>query len=360
MAATPQTIMAHDFPASPVFSDDEIVQLREWGTERTCKLSPRPPQDSTVKMCALRVGDVEISSERIELIHDRNQWRIQAREKTAGLRQDGELRQRFILTPGVEVGIGTTTLIAESLRFIALRGFCALVLGWGASRMRAVDLALRAIRLAAAARSSLVLHGGGDLVPLAYALHHRVLGAPAPFVVCDPRRKNQPVSNRAPANRRSALAAFEMAAGGSLCVSNRRWPPDMRELLELRHQSDRRVQLIVCTQRPGRDQLLSSVMPIHVPSLRARETELSRIVHEYAGDALAALSAPDSAFSDEDLRWVMQGARSLSEIEKATLRVVALNVTHNVRQAARLLGIAAVSLSRWLDLRMPRARPDRC
>lgn len=104
---------------------------------------------------------------------------------------------------------------------------------------------------------------------------------------------------------------------------------------------------------PWRDQILYSVMPILVPSISARETELPRIVHEYAGDAIAALGAPDSSFSDDDRRWVMQGARSLSEIEKAMLRVVALNITHNVSQAARLLGIASVSLSRWLDHRRP-------
>jgi hypothetical protein len=65
--------------------------------------------------------------------------------------------------PGVEVGIGETTLIAESPRSIALRDFCARLLGWGGDHMPAVDHALRALRLAVACRSPLILRGEGDL-----------------------------------------------------------------------------------------------------------------------------------------------------------------------------------------------------
>ena len=348
--------MEHDSVASSAFGDDEVIQLRERGTKRVCQLSHRLVQDGAIEAsatCSLPVAEVDISPKRIELIYERNQWRIQALERTAGLRQDGEPRQSFILTPGVEVGIGTTTLIAESRRSMALREFCSRVLGWGASRMRTVDHALRAIRFAAASRSPLVLHGQEELVPLAYALHRRVRGADAPFVVCDPRRGDLPASVRSPASRRSAMAAFELAAGGSLCVPNRGLPPDLPELLKSFYEPDHRVQLIVCTQRHGRDKLLGGLMPIEVPPIGARETELSRIVHAYAGDAIAALNAPASSFSNDDHRWVMQDARSLSKIEKATLRVVALNVTDSVSQAARLLGMAQVSLSRWLDRRMP-------
>ncbi|TMQ10643.1 MAG: hypothetical protein E6J91_25735 [Deltaproteobacteria bacterium] len=128
------------------------------------------------------------------------------------------------------------------------------------------------------------------------------------------------------------MAAFELAAGGSLCVPNRGLPPDLPELLKSFYEPDHRVQLIVCTQRHGRDKLLGGLMPIEVPPIGARETELSRIVHAYAGDAIAALNAPASSFSNDDHRWVMQDG---------------------VSQAARLLGMAQVSLSRWLDRRMP-------
>jgi hypothetical protein len=347
----------HDFAASSTLDDDEVIQLREWATERICHLSHRLPQDGAIETpatCSLRVAEVDISPKHIELTYERNQWRIQALESTVDLRQDGEPRQSFILTPGVEVGIGTTTLIAESERSMALREFCSRMLGWGASRLRAVDHALRAIRFAAASRSTLVLHGEEEPVSLAYALHRRVLGADAPFVVCDSRRGDLPASVRSPASRSSAMAAFELAAGGSLCVPNRGVPPDLPKLLKLLYEPEHRVQLIVCTQRRGHDELLGRLMPIEVPPIAARETELSRIVHAYAEDAMAALNTSASSFSDDDHRWVMRDARSLSEIEKATLRVVALNITHSVRQAARLLGMTQTSLSHWLDRRTPR------
>jgi hypothetical protein len=303
--------------------------------------------------CSLRVADMEVSPEGIELIYERNQWRIRALQRTTDLRRDGEPRRGFTLTPGVEVSIGAITLIAESRRSIALREFCARVLGSDASRTRAVDYALRAIRSAAALRSPLVLHGEEYLVPLAHALHRRVLGTDAPFVVCDSRRDDLPESVRAPLNRRSGVAAFELAAGGSLCMPHRRLPHDLPEVLKSLHETDHRVQFIVCTDRHARDALLRGLMPIEVPPIRAREAELPRIVHAYAEEAIAALHAPDSSFSDDDHRWVMENTRSLCEIEKATLRVVALNITRNLRQAAQLLGLADVSLSRWIGRRMP-------
>jgi hypothetical protein len=69
-----------------------------------------------------------------------------------------------------------------------LRSFCARIFGW--ANDPAVDHALRSIGLAADHRAALVLLGETDLVPIAYALHRRALGAERPFVMCDPRRGN--------------------------------------------------------------------------------------------------------------------------------------------------------------------------
>lgn len=81
-------------------------------------------------------------------------------------------------------------------------------------------------------------------------------------------------------------------------------------------------------------------------------------------------SAASPVFGDDEIvqlrEWGTEQTCKLShrlpqdgtvEVEKATLRIIALNITHSVSQAARRLGIAAVSLSRWLDRRMP--LPDR-
>jgi hypothetical protein len=56
-----------------------------------------------------------------------------------------------------------------------LRAFLARVLGW--SDERAVELALRSLALALDHRAALVLCGEGDMVPIAWALHRRTLGA---------------------------------------------------------------------------------------------------------------------------------------------------------------------------------------
>lgn len=68
----------------------------------------------------------------------------------------------------------------------ALRGFLEQLLGW--SNERTVDLAIRSLKLAAEHQAALVLCGEDDLVPIAWALHRRTLGADRPFIVCDPRR----------------------------------------------------------------------------------------------------------------------------------------------------------------------------
>lgn len=106
--------------------------------------------------------------------------------------------------------------------------------------------------------------------------------------------------------------------------------------------------------------MITGATPIEVPPLRLREVELPRIVRAYADEALATLRASSSCFSEEDAAWVMRrGAKSLSEIEKATLRIVALSKAGKVCRAARLLGMASVSLSRWLDRRTPHLGSER-
>ena len=73
---------------------------------------------------------------------------------------------------------------------------------------------------------------------------------------------------------------------------------------------------------------LAGPVPIFVPPLRDRASELSRIVEAYAVDAvetIAALAAPVRAqdscfFTGDDLQWVLECmATSLPEIEKGHL-----------------------------------------
>jgi hypothetical protein len=231
-----------------------------------------------------------------------------------------------------------------------LRGFVARLLGWTCER--AVEEALASIELATARRAHLVLCGAGDLVPIAYALHRRTLGADRPFIVCDPRRANTPASVRSPANRESGAAAVVAAAGGTLCVRSSRLPQDFASIAgAIRAAGD--VQYVVCGGEDGVDHpLLVVPAPIRLPPLRERADEVPRIIDEYAHDALAELGARETCFRDRDRAWVLtHAATSLSEIEKATLRLVALRASANMSNAAARLGMAPVSLSKWISRR---------
>lgn len=235
-----------------------------------------------------------------------------------------------------------------------LRAFLARLLGW--SDDRAVEHAIRSLALALDHRATLVLCGEGDMVPIAWALHRRTLGADRPFIVCDPRRSMQAASVRSPASRASGVAAFEAAIGGSLCMRMRRLPEDFQALVvRLRGADD--VLCVLCAGQladPHPPFILPA--PLAVPPLARRAAELDRIIAEYAGDAIAELAAPSASFTADDHAWVRDhAAASLAEIEAATLRLVALYTSRNLSHAAARLGMAPVSLTRWLDRReLPR------
>ena len=229
-----------------------------------------------------------------------------------------------------------------------LRGLLARLLGW--TNERAVDHAIRSLELAADHRAALVLLGETDLVPIARALHRRTHGADRPFVVCDPRRRDGEdyESVRSPVNYGTGLSAFRAARGGTLCVRSRRLPRDFSSVVaQIRSTDD--VQIIVCAD--GRDDahpFLILPAPIRIPSLRVRTDELPRIIDEYAVDAVAELRALGPGLTAADRRWILEHApRTLAEIEKATLRLVAIRVSRNLSNAAARLGMAPVSLSRW-------------
>lgn len=60
---------------------------------------------------------------------------------------------------------------------------------------------------------------------------------------------------------------------------------------------------------------------------------------------IAEPGAPHEAFTADDRAWVRDhAARSLAEIEKTTLRLVALRTSGNLSDAAARLGMAPVSL----------------
>jgi hypothetical protein len=282
-----------------------------------------------------------------------DKWLLRDEGSKNGVWIEGSRRPEILLEPGFEIGIGGITLIAESAHSIALRSFLARLVGWGSECTESVDHALRSVRMAASQRTALILCGDGDLVPIAQSLHRRSRGIDRPFIVCDPRRHSSKATVRSAENCSTGMDALVAAAGGggSVCVRARRMPPDFPELLEPLCEPESRVQLIVCAEtlaEYGR----CRVMPIVLPPVADRRAEIDRIIDEYAQDAIAELHAPRSTFLPVDHAWVREhAATSLPEIEKATVRLVALRASRNLSVAAARLGMAPVSLSRWIGRR---------
>jgi hypothetical protein len=300
----------------------------------------------------VRLSDPRVLPVHAQLTRERQRWLIRALGDVPGLLRDGARNNVFSLEPGVEIGVGRTTLIAEDERWMALRGFCARMLGWDRERRTAIDHALRSIRMSLTHRSPLLLRGDFDMVPIARALHRRMLGADRPFIVCDPHRREGKETVRSAANYQTGMSAARAATGGSLCVRARRLPREFPALLTRLREPGAGVQLIVCLDREEVASFLGA--PIAVPALTTRAQDLPRIIDEYARDAIAILGAPATSFQPDDHRWVLENAAaSLLDIEKATLRGVALRSSSNLSRAAARLGMAAVSLSRWLDRRNP-------
>ena len=195
---------------------DDVIRLREWATHRTYSMyyDYANPLVGTAPGCQIRVPDRRrVSRKHAQIQRVAGQWVVLNRSKN-GLYRDGAKLDMFVLTPGVELGLGGgVTLVAESARLIALRSALARMLGWSADAAEAVDLALRAIRFAAQRRTPLVLCGA-DPVLLAEELHRRTLTAARPFVLCNPRRNTTESTWNPTRCAPTGTAALAEAVGG--------------------------------------------------------------------------------------------------------------------------------------------------
>lgn len=341
--------------------DDEVIQLRVW---RTNLVHPLPSKDGertigAVAGCWLQLQDptARVSRQHAKLAFEDGRWILSDLHSKNGICRDGARCASFPLTPGVEVGIGGVTLIAESRQLVALRQILARLIGWAHGRRAEVDLALRSVRLAATRRESLLLCGDGDLVSTARLLHRHALGDKRPFLVCDPRRVRADPNARAAANFDSGMMALAAAAGGTLCVWQGRQPDDFDKVVAARRDPACRVQLVVCSHTlQHRDPLIAS--PIVLPPLAKRATELNRIIDAYAADAVAELGG---SFAPSDRVSVRRHeAATLAQIEKATRRLVAIRAAGgSITRAALQLGMSHGALSEWLTRRtLPALAPD--
>jgi hypothetical protein len=332
---------------------DALVHLREWGTDVVHRLPP--PEGNrgwTIGAAAgawlqLRDPSGRVSRQHAQLTYANGWWTISDLQSKNGICQDGARQVSFPLAPGVEIRIGGIVLIAESPRLGVLRELLARLLGWSDGRRPDVDLALRAVRMAATRRQSLLLCGDGDIVSIAQLLHRHTHGDARPFIVCDPRRRSTPSSARAAANYAGGMAALAAAAGGTLCIWQRRQLDDFAQVFAAIREPASRAQLVICTHA-----LHHGVVgtPVILPPLTERASELDRIIDAYAVDAVAEL---DAVFTQEDRIWVKQNeSATLPEIEKAVRRLAALRSARgDLASAANQLGMSYSALFEWVARR---------
>lgn len=335
--------------------EDDVIRLRAWGTETSYPL-PAPPVDGlmigTHDSCGLRLVDSSGHTSRKHARCERRKhgWVVVDLDSKNGIRLDGARRPEVRLEPGVELGVGGLTLIAESRRLIELRAFISRLLGWAADKADLVDHALRAIRMAATRRMPLVLCGDGELALIAQALHRHALGLERPFVVSDPRRREVNANVRSAENTETGMEAVRRARGGTLCVWAKRLPRDFDAVSAALRDPATKVQLVVCVDSP-RQSRPYNVEPVVIPPLKSRSREVGRVIFEYSEEAAAELTAPPLSVADRE--WLQKhSSSSVSEIEKGTRRLVAIRQHgNNLSAAAKVLGMAPISLSRWIGRR---------
>jgi hypothetical protein len=231
-----------------------------------------------------------------------------------------------------------------------LRAFCRRLLGPSGARSALVDDAVDGLLVAVARGLPIALRGAPDLVPVAYALHRRILGADRPFVVCDPRRREGRGSVRMPPSRRTVARTLEVARDGSICLRSRRLPADFDLLRESLRHAVPATTVFVCLH--GEDRVRDLVCrPLEVPSLSVRASESDDLLQDALEEAAAALGAARLQIPRRLRQGALDGVASFAALEKTALRLTALASARNPTQAAARLGMAPISLMRWLHRR---------
>ncbi len=319
--------------------NDPVTRLRQWGRRDgfdfpvdVDSLSVGAADDCTLRMQD-EVGSV--SRQHAKLTCEAGIWTLKDLGSKNGSRLDGERRLSFALAPGVEVEVGNIKLIAESRGLVELQRFLARVLGYGDARLAAVDDALRAIRGAAARRTTLLLCGAGSLVATARRIHELALGSESPFVLADGAAFRD---------------AAKLATGGTLCLDAKELPTDLAFARELGASA-----LFICA--PTAAEAAEAVehvqrgVIVELPPLELRSEEREQLMLDYASDAARALGVRTNGFREHELLWLRNVTlTNLDDLEQLTLRLVAERVFGATHGAARL-GITRAALSTYLRRR---------
>jgi hypothetical protein len=335
-----------------------VIQLRDWSSDRVysiptgvteCPVGAEPSD-------GIQLLDPRghVSRKHARLVRDGAFWVLEDAGSKNGIGLNRARQEKILLVPGLEVGIGSLTLVAETRMMVDLRAYLARVVGWDVASPHVVGRAVSAIRDAAYARAALVIGGADDLVAVARQIHLRTATPGAPFVVAG--RFHQVYKSLRVTSHPDAIAAYHLAAGGTVCVRAEEPPKRYEQLVQLTSDRLARAQLMVCAQ-------IATAPSITVPELHVRSpSQLSRIVAEYAADSIRELAAAPTSFTEANHAWVMaqvNAATSFADLEIATLRLVALNETGSVHAAAARLGYAHGNLGKWYRRRRIKVEADR-
>lgn len=352
-------------------TDDRVMQLRQVGSDRRFSLPvPRtqgePNEEGLLlgssETCHLRVVDPKkrISRKHARVFYRDGHWRILDLGSKNGLYVDGIRQQAVQLAPGMLLRVGSVTLVAESRRFLELRAVLSRLLGWGwgDEREAAVEKALQDVRSARAQHEPLWLHseGEGDLTAIAQELHRAMFSVKAPFVMCDARRQAGGADTRSPANEDELDKAIAAAQGGTLCVRQHRLPRGFAQFVQRQRaqplEAAPEVQVMILCEDVALHLAHLAQGTITIPPLGSRSREqVEHVVREVLLDAKAELGSEEPLFP-EDLEWMIEhSASTFAEVQKGALRLTALRMTKTAIEAAALLGMAPVSLRRWLGRR---------
>jgi hypothetical protein len=336
--------------------NDEVIRLRLWATDIVYPLPADEHREllvGTASTCTIQVHDPSnlTSREHASLERLDGRWRIVDRSKN-GLYLDDQQREQFLLAPGIEIGLGRyVTLIAESARTIALRGTLARMIGWSADHAGSIDLALRMLRLAASRRAILVLCGEPAMVPLAEELHRLTLTERRPFVLCNPQRRAHEDTERFTRYVTNGRTAVAQALDGTVCIDDRKRPADLAEMLHDLHRPGCTAQLMVLARNARKAEMYTAA-PVVIPPLRSRPDELERLIKEYEAEAVQRLGISPLELTPAQRAWIREwSGESLPDIQKATLRLIAIRSAGSVAGAAAMLRISHVALGQWLERR---------
>jgi len=128
------------------YIDDPIVRLRVWATESA---HPLPEPRVAFKLgsgsqCEVQLYDKarRLSREHAELVPEVTGWEIHDLGSKNGLWVDGVRTVKAMVQAGRKIQLGGLTLVAESIKFIALRALVCRLLGWDPAHQADVDEAL--------------------------------------------------------------------------------------------------------------------------------------------------------------------------------------------------------------------------